>query len=109
MTQIRKSKINKIGYEQGDVISNRPDGIGWSPTELYTNNSEIEANLTLSDNEMSKLMMTDEGPVNYSAIAKIPTFHSSLTSAGAMSVLHRRKYHNNGNNIQLKANAQARK
>ena len=107
MTQIAKWKsASNSQYETGDVVECREEGKGYSQHEIDI--FDIEAGLTLSDSDKQKLMIVDERPDNYSAIAQIPTFRSLLTKQENMKQLHRRKYQNSGNTVFLKPNAQVK-
>jgi len=105
MSQLLKWNNNNGSYETGDTVVILPDNHVFSADEHNTDVFLIES-VTLSSSDEAKLGMIDERPVNYSAISQLPTFRSLSTKFSTMKQLHRRKYQNNGNTIQLKFNAQ---
>ena len=107
MTQILKwNNNNNHSYDSGDTVVIVSDAHIFSADEKDTSVFTIESGVNLSEGDKAKLIMTDERPVNFSAISQIPTFRSLSTKLSAMSRLHRRKYVNVGDIVQLKSGAQ---
>ena len=99
-------RLTSSSYEIGDYVAIVPDDHGFDGKDLQNGRAE-EALGAISDDERSKLMMTDEAPANFSAISQLPTFRSKSSGRDNLTPLHRRKYQFDGG-VKLKANAQER-
>ena len=105
--QILKISTAVNNYEIDDTVLIVDDGHQWSTDDL-ANYVMLETSVALSGAEISKLKMSDDGPVNYAAISRIATFRSALTRQEAMKQLHRKKYFYSDNAVKLKVNSQER-
>ena len=93
-------------YETGDILQIFPDDYIFAGKDLANGRVEVVLG-NLTDAEISKLEMSDDGLVTYSAINQLPTFRSKMSGSAGLRILRRRKYQFD-NGVKLKANAQER-
>lgn len=103
--QIIERNAPNAGYETGDAIATVTDSHQWSPAELNLANFIVKTAVTLTDNEVSLLMM-DDVQRNDVALAQLHTFRDKSTGHEGVKTLHRRKYKHDGSAVVIKQNAQ---
>jgi len=101
-------RTDSDSYGANDVVAIVPDSHQWSPMELDTNIFTIDSIPDLTDAEISLLLMTDDGPSNFSAVSQLPTFRSLSTKGEKTHLLHKRKYEYVNGEIRYNSKAQVR-
>jgi len=96
-------RLTPSTYEAGDYVAIVPDSHVFGGNDLQDGRAE-ESLGELPPGDISKLIMSDEGVGDYSAMA-LPTFRSLSTNNANLKLLHRRKYQYDGS-VKLKSNAQ---
>jgi len=101
-------RTDSDSYGANDVVAIVPDSHQFSSMELDINRFTIESIPDLTDAEISLLLMTDDGPSNFSAISQLPTFRSLSTGVRNTHLFHKRKYEYVNGGIRYNSQAQVR-